>query len=87
MQIVNKFDMRNVWLAYDDAPLPLPSPLLAIYITYSLVPPLLLQADIICDDTARAEAEACPEGYVCEEASNSEEGVYYPCREVNLETQ
>lgn len=31
--------------------------------------------------SGRPEAEACPEGYVCEEASNSEESVYFPCRE------
>lgn len=40
------------------------------------------KADIVCDDTGSTEAEACPEGYICEEASKSEESVYFPCREV-----
>ncbi|CAM9147362.1 unnamed protein product, partial [Choristocarpus tenellus] len=39
------------------------------------------EADIICDTDESPEAEACPEGYVCEEASNSEESRYFPCRE------
>ena len=39
------------------------------------------QADIICDASGSTEAEACPEGYVCEESSNSEESVHFPCRE------
>lgn len=42
---------------------------------------ILKQADIICDASGSTEAEACPEGYVCEEASNSEESVHFPCRE------
>lgn len=39
------------------------------------------QADIFCDVSGSTEAEACPEGYVCEESSNSEESVHFPCRE------
>ncbi|CAM9426180.1 unnamed protein product, partial [Ectocarpus fasciculatus] len=39
------------------------------------------EADIICDVSGSSEAEACPEGYVCEESSNSEESVHHPCRE------
>ena len=40
------------------------------------------KADVICDATGSTEAEACPEGYVCEESSNSEESIHFPCREV-----
>ncbi|CAM9682036.1 unnamed protein product, partial [Discosporangium mesarthrocarpum] len=39
------------------------------------------EADIICNSEDNAEAEACPEGYVCDEASNSEESIFYMCRE------
>ncbi|CAM9134493.1 unnamed protein product, partial [Chrysoparadoxa australica] len=39
------------------------------------------EADIICNAPEATQAEACPEGYVCEERTTSEMSVFYPCRE------
>lgn len=39
------------------------------------------EADIICDTENQAQAEACSEGYVCDQTTNSTEASYFPCRE------
>lgn len=39
------------------------------------------EADVVCDTDTEAQAEACSEGYVCDETTNSSEAGYYLCRE------
>ena len=39
------------------------------------------EADFFCDTSDGLQSESCAEGYVCEETSNSSEGMWFPCRE------
>ena len=39
------------------------------------------EADLFCDSEETVEAEACAEGYVCDESTNSETSIFYTCRE------
>ncbi|MEO1777025.1 MAG: hypothetical protein AAFS07_18955, partial [Pseudomonadota bacterium] len=38
------------------------------------------EADLICNDPRAGEAEACPEGFVCDEATGLDTARDYPCR-------